>query len=60
MTGTVRYSEVYGRTAQAARPKPPAVNVASGPPDGNVRPATMFLGLIGLLIIVRLIWEQGE
>ena len=60
MAGSVRYSEVYGRTAQASRPLPPAVNTASGPPDSDTRPTTMFLGMIALLVVLRLLWERGD
>ena len=59
-SGTVRYSEVYGRTAQASRPLPPAVNLASGPPDGDAKPTVMFLGMGVLLIVLRFLWERGS
>lgn len=60
MTGTIRHSEVYGRTFGTSRPKPPAVNEASGPPDADAKPAIMFLGMVGLLIVWRFLWEQSE
>ena len=60
MAGTVRYSEVYGRTADASSPRPPAVNEASGPPEADISPALWIAAMIVCLFVARMFYERAE
>lgn len=56
--GTVRMSEVY--PARGSTQEPPVASQASGPMEQDARPAMFVLGLVGLLIALRVLFEMAE
>lgn len=63
-TGTVAYSDLYGSKTpgrEAGNNELQPVATASGTvPAGNKTPAWFWIGMVGMLVLVRVLWEKGK
>ncbi len=55
--GTIPGADLHGYN-RVKRPSP--VAEASGLPDLGSRPAFWLLGLVGVLLAIRFVWERAE
>jgi hypothetical protein len=57
--GTIDESSMFGYDKKGNTPNPPASAAASGLKEVDSSPAYWFVGLIGVLLFSRVIWEYA-
>ena len=64
MAGTVSYSDLYGAKTpgrEAGNNELQPVAQASGSvPAGDKSPAMFWIGMLAMLVVIRVLWEQGK
>jgi hypothetical protein len=58
-SGTISAAEMFGYQSPRVK-EPQASAAASGLTESQALPAIWFVGLIGALIVLRMVWERAK